>query len=235
MNRGSRWLMKRRTPIVRSNRRCLPVVPVQLHLVAEALRQKTCRDQQAEVIQGALHRGRQLDATYAARRDGPEVFAHGVVDVDLLQRFLPIPIERGAVLRPHVLRYLQRGADRHPLAIMPLRGLLIHLADEQPVHVYPALVQARTDPQLKVTVERVVFDRTFVGRIDLRVSPIHSTTESCLLLRGALGRDSEVGECGTCTLDRMPVHPAAFNAAFHHAVADAGPSELHDHVGRPGQ
>ena len=97
---------------------------------------------------------------------------------------------------------------------MPLGGLLIHLADEQPVHVNRALVQARPDPQLQVTVERVVGNRTFVSRIDLRVSPVHRTPECCLLLRRALGRNREIGEGGTRTLDRMAVHPAALNAAL---------------------
>src|SRR6476469_8639647 len=84
-------------------------IPLQLHLVAEALRQKACRDQKTEIVQAALHPGWQLYATYAARRERPEVFAHGVVDVHILQRFLPIPVERTAVLRPHIVRYLQRG------------------------------------------------------------------------------------------------------------------------------
>ena len=65
---------------------------------------------------------------------------------------------------------------------MSLGGLLVHLADEQPVHVDRALVQARPDPQLQISVERVVFDRTFVGRVHLRVRPIHRTPERCLLL-----------------------------------------------------
>src|SRR5262245_5516718 len=82
-------------------------VPLQLHLVAEALRQKARRDQQAETVQGALYSSRQPHATDPARRDRPEVFAHRVVDAHLLQRLLPIPIKCGTVLRPHALRYLK--------------------------------------------------------------------------------------------------------------------------------
>src|SRR5690349_1421399 len=67
------------------------------------------------------------------------------------------------------------------------------------------------------------------------MSAIHRTTEGCLLLGGTLGRNREVSECGSGALDRVEVHPAALDAALHDAVADAGPGELHDHVGGAGQ
>ena len=35
--------------------------------------------------------------------------------------------------------------------------------------------------------------------------------------------------------DGMPVDTAALHPALHHSVADAGPGQLHDHVGGPGQ
>jgi hypothetical protein len=46
-------------------------IPRQPHLVAEPLRQKARRDHQVEVVERALNWARQLDATHAARRDGP--------------------------------------------------------------------------------------------------------------------------------------------------------------------
>jgi hypothetical protein len=67
------------------------------------------------------------------------------------------------------------------------------------------------------------------------VGSVHRAAERRLLLVAAFGGHGEIRERRARTLDRMPVHPTALHPAFHHAVADAWASELHDHVRRPGQ
>ena len=88
-----------------------------------------------------------------------------------------------------------------PFLEQSLGGLVVDLADEDLVDVDDALVHAGAHPHLQLGVERVVGHRTLFGRIHLRVRPVHRATECRLLLRGALSRDRQVGECRARPLD----------------------------------
>ena len=91
------------------------------------------------------------------------------------------------------------------------------------------------DPQLQVLVEGVVLHRALLGRVHLGVGAVDRAAEGGLLLVGAAGRHGQIGERGAGALDRVPVDATALDPALHHAVPDAGPGQLHDHVGRARQ
>ena len=172
---------------------------------------------------------------YPADGDRIQIFAHGVVDVDLLELLVPVTVERSPVGRPHLRRHLQRGAEHYRFSVVTIGVPIVHLADEHPIKVHPALVKASGHPQLQIGVERVVLHGAVGSRVHLGVRTVHRSPKRRLLSVRTRHRDGEIGERGAGPLDRVQVDAAALDAALHHAVAHTGPGQLHDHVGRAQQ
>ena len=74
-----------------------------------------------------------------------------------------------------------------PLLEQSLGGLVIDLADEDPVDVDEALVHARRHPHLQIVIEGVVVNRAFVGRVHLRVRAVHRPAIAAFCVVAAIG------------------------------------------------
>src|ERR1700722_4863367 len=100
----------------------------------------------------------------------------------LLELLVPVMVERSPVGRPHLRRHLQRGAEHYRFFVATIGVAIVHLADEHPIKVHPALVKASGHPQLQIGVERVVLHGAVRSRVHLGVRAAHPPPKSAPLL-----------------------------------------------------
>ena len=91
--------------------------------------------------------------------DHHQVPANTVVDVQLLQAFLPIGVKGLQIFRPGVLTNLQGCAQRVGQLVKGFLFLLAHGAMEFLMCIHKAPVETGGHPHLQVLIERVVLHR----------------------------------------------------------------------------